>query len=89
MQTQEAEDAATRGQALYEQHIRAVVDTPQNRGKMLVVNVETGEYEMDADDVMAAKNAKARFGTAALFSMRVGYAAAYRLGGRFRAGGAA
>ena len=75
-----------RGQALYEQKIRAAVDNPQNRGKMLVINVETGEYEMDADDVAAAKRAKTRFGDAALFTMRIGYPAAYRLGGRFLAG---
>jgi hypothetical protein len=55
---------------LYEQKIRAIVDAPQNRGKMLVINVETGEYEMD-DDVAAAKRTKARFGDAALFAMRI------------------
>ena len=75
-----------RGQRLYEQTIRPAVDEAKNRGKLLVINVETGEYEMDADDVAAAKRAKARFGNdAVLFTMRVGYPAAYRLGGRFLA----
>ena len=77
------EEIVQRGQALYKQKIRATVDEPENRGKMLVINVETGEYEMDDDDVMAAKRAKSRFGDAALVSMRIGYPAAYRLGGRF------
>jgi hypothetical protein len=54
---------------------------------MLVINVETGEWEMDTDDVIAARKAKARFGEAALFSMRIGYPAAYRLGGRTLAAG--
>ena len=76
------DEAVRRGQALYEQKIRAAIDEPGNRGKMLVINVETGEYEMDDDDVAAAKRAKARFGDAALFTMRIGYPAAYRLGGR-------
>ncbi len=77
----EAEPARL-GQELYEQEIRAAIDEAKDRGKMLVINVETGEYEMDTDDVAAAKRAKARFGSAALFAMRVGHPAAYRLGGR-------
>ena len=78
----EIEDAVVqRGQALYAQKIRAVVDKAENKGNMLVINVETGEWEMDADDVIAARRAKARFGDASLFSMRVGYPAAYRIGG--------
>lgn len=55
---------------LYEQKIRAIVDAPENSGKMLVINVETGEYEMD-DDVVAVKRAKARVGDADLFAMRI------------------
>jgi hypothetical protein len=77
------DEVVRRGQALYEQKIRAVVDEPENRGKMLVINIETGEYEMDGDDVAAAKRAKARFGDAALFAMRIGHRAAYRIGGTY------
>lgn len=79
------DEAVRRGQALYKQEIRATVDEVKNRGKMLVINVETGEYKMDDDDVAAAKRAKARFGDAALFTMRIGHRAAYGLGGSFLA----
>ena len=77
------DEVVQRGQALYEQQIRAVVDTAENKGKMLVINIETGEWEMDADDVAAAQRAKVHFGDALLFSMRIGYSAAYRIGGGF------
>ena len=80
-------EVVERGQALYEQKIRAAVDEASNKDKMLVINVEIGEWEMDTDDVIAARKAKARFGEAALFSMRIGYPAAYRLGGRTLAAG--
>ncbi|MDQ3814134.1 MAG: hypothetical protein M3347_09305, partial [Armatimonadota bacterium] len=66
----------------YEQQIRPRVEAG-NKGKFLVINIETGEYEMDADDVAAARRAKAKYPNAPLFSMRIGYSAAYRLGGRF------
>ena len=68
-----------RGQALYDQRIRTQVEAG-NQGKFLVINVETGEYEMDADDVAAAKRAKTRFPDAPLFSVRIGYPGAYSLG---------
>ena len=80
----DAEDEVVqRGHTLYQQKIRAAVDKAENKGKMLVINIETGEWEMDVDDVAAARRAKARFGGAPLFSMRIGYSAAYRIGGGF------
>ena len=76
------EEIVKRGQAAYNEKIRTEVEAG-NKGKFLVINVETGEYEMDADDVAAAKRARSRFPDAPLFSMRIGYPGAYRLGGRF------
>lgn len=78
------DEVVRRGQEIYERDIRPKVEAG-NQGKFLVINIETGEYEMDADDLAAAKRAKARFGNAALFTMRIGHPAAYRLG--FRAQG--
>ena len=67
---------------LYEQKIRVIVDAPENRGKVLVINVHTGEYEMD-EDVAAAKRANARFGNAALFAMRIRFRQRTGLAGAF------
>jgi len=78
---QNPQEVVERGVRLYEEAIRSHVET-SNLGKFLVINTETGEYEMDADDVTAVKRAKLRFPTAPLFSMRVGYPAVYRLGSR-------
>lgn len=72
-------EVVQRGTEIYEQQIKAQVEDG-NQGKFLVINTETGEYEMDADDVLAAKRAKSRFPDASLFSMRVGHAAAYQVG---------
>lgn len=79
--TRTPQEVVQRGIELYEQQIKAQVED-SNRGKFLVINTETGEYEMDVDDVLAAKRARTRFAGAPLFSMRVGHAAAYRIGSR-------
>ncbi len=77
-----AEEVAVRGEALYEQGIRAHVEAP-HKGKFLVVDIETGDYEIDADDLAATKRALAKRSDAVLYGLRIGYPTAYRLGGRF------
>lgn len=69
-----------RGQALYDQQIRAMVEA-SHKGKFLVLDIETGEYEIDANELTALKRAKSKNPDAALYIMRVGYPTAYRLGG--------
>lgn len=73
------QEIVQRGQAWYDRQIRSEVEAG-NRGKFLVINIETGDYGMDADDIAASKRARLRFPTAPLFSMRIGSGATYRLG---------
>lgn len=71
-------DIVQRGQALYNQQIRPVVEAT-HRGEFLVVDVDTGEYELDADELAAVRRAKAKRPDAALYLLRIGSPAAYRL----------
>lgn len=77
-----SDEIVRRGQALYEQRIRAEVDAAHN-GKFLVVDIETGEYEIDVDELAALQRARRKNPDAALYILRVGYPAAYRIGGSF------
>jgi len=77
-----AEEVAARGEALYEQRIRAQVEAA-HRGEFVVVDIETGDYEIDADDLAATKRALAKRPDAVLYGVRIGSPTAYRLGGRF------
>ena len=74
------EEVAARGEALYADRIRAEVEAAQ-KGKFVVVDIETGEFEVDADDLAATKRALAKRPGAVLYGLRVGSPAAYRLGG--------
>jgi hypothetical protein len=76
------EEVESLGEAIYQQRIRDKVES-QHKGEFLVVDVETGEYEIDEDDVKATQRALAKRPDAALYGLRIGYPAAYRLGGRF------
>lgn len=75
------EDIDRRGNLLYEQNIRATVETPENIGKQIVIDVETGKYEIDDDGLAASRRMLAKRPDAALYGMRIGYNAVYTLGG--------
>ncbi len=71
-------DIIRRGQAVYAQQLRAQLEAT-HKGKFLVINVDTGEYETDDNDLNAMRKAQAKFPGAALYLMRIGEPAAYRL----------
>ena len=73
------EEVATRGEAIYEREIRHKVES-QSKGQYLVLDIETGEYEINPDDLVATKQAMAKRPDAVLYGLRIGYPAAYRLG---------
>ena len=74
------EEVESRGEAIYQQELREKVEA-QNKGKFLVVDIETGQYEIDEDDLKATRRALAKRRDAVLYGLRIGYPAAYRLGG--------
>jgi hypothetical protein len=49
---------ARRGNAIYERDIRPKVE-PENEGKIVVIDIESGKCEMDKDEVAAAKRLEA------------------------------
>lgn len=79
------DEIVRRGQELYERDIRARVE-PEHKGKFLVIDIETGEYEIAPTAIEAIRRSKAKHPDPALYILRVGYPAAYKLGARFLAG---
>lgn len=70
----------SRGEEIYERQIRANVETG-NKGKFVVIDIETGDYEIDDDDLHATKRALTKRPEAVLYGVRIGYPTAYTLGG--------
>lgn len=69
------------GEELYEARLRSIVETPENLGREIVIDVETGDYEIDTDGLAASLRLLARHPGAALYGARIGYNAVYTLGG--------
>ncbi len=76
------EEVAQRGERIYEQQIKERVE-PGEKGRFAVIDIETGDYEIDESDLAATKRALAKRPDAVLYGIRIGHRAAYTLGGRF------
>jgi len=75
------EEFARRGDAIYEKDILPKVAT-KDIGKFLAIDIETGEYEIAADEMKAGAKLRARLPEAQIWMMRIGYAFARTFGGR-------
>lgn len=75
------DEIARRGKEVYERQIRSKVER-DHYGQFLVVDIATGQYEVDRDHLTAARRARAKNPGAALFALRVGFPALARIGGR-------
>lgn len=73
------EEHARMGTELYEQKIRPLVEAG-NHGKIVAIDVDTGEYEVDADGLAAAHRLFARLPDAQIWFVRVGYPTVTRFG---------
>ncbi len=76
-------EIARRGQAIYDERIRHKVEA-EHRGKFLAVDIESGDYEIDAESLAAFNRAREKNADAVLYLVRIGYRTAYSLGGRLQ-----
>jgi hypothetical protein len=73
------EEFARRGDA-YEKAILPKV-APKDIGKFLAIDIETGEYEIAADEMRAGNKLRARLPEAQIWMVRVGHRSVHRIGG--------
>jgi len=77
------DEVVARGKALYEQTIRAEVEEG-NVGRLLLVDVTTGNWVMGEDRIEMARRLRARNPQAQNYGMRVGYPATTAIGTSLR-----
>jgi hypothetical protein len=79
-----SEAIAIRGKEIYQRQIREKVES-QHKGKFLSVDIETGDYEVDTDDLSPSMRLLAKRPEAVIYSLRIGFRAAHRIGFKFSA----
>jgi len=75
------EEVAQRAKALYEQSIRRQVETEENIGKIVVIDIETGDFAVDELGIESSHQLQARHPNGRLYGIRIGYNVAESLGG--------
>jgi hypothetical protein len=67
------EEIVRRGEERYEKELRPKIETEGNLGKIVVVGIETGDYEIDDDALKASRAVLSRHPGAAICAARIGY----------------
>ncbi len=75
------EEITQRGREIYDSSIRSQVETPENIGKVVSINVETGEYEIGDDLLVISLQLQVKQADAALWTEKIGFNAVYAVGG--------
>ncbi len=75
------EEIARRGEEIYEEQLRAQVETEENIGKIISIDIETGDFEIDKDPLVTGTRLQAKHPGAAIYGKRIGYNAVYAIGG--------
>jgi hypothetical protein len=75
------EEFARRGDAIYAKDICPKL-TAKDVGKFAAIDIETGAYEINSDELRAGDKLRARIPDAQIWMVRVGYRSVHRIGGR-------
>ncbi len=78
-----SEVIAAQGEALYQKTIRDKVESAY-KGKFLAIDIETGDYAIADEDLVATDRLLAKRPNATVYGLRIGFPTAYRIGLRFR-----
>ena len=71
------QEIARRGQALYDERIRPLVETEANVGKHLALDVPSGDYEIAERGIEASRRLRDRHPEGLFYRVRIGYDAVY------------
>ena len=77
------DEFARRGDAIYEKEVRPQL-TAKDVGKFAAIDIESGEFALDADELRAGNKLRRRIPGAQIWMVRVGHRSVHRVGGRVR-----
>jgi len=77
------EEFAQRGDDLYENQIKSQIEAGNN-GKVVAIDLETGDFEVDKSEIAACDRLEARHPDAQIWIVRIGSRYIRRFGGRIK-----
>lgn len=75
------EEAGRIAKKLYKERIKQQVETEENIGKVVLIDIESGDYEVDENGLEACKRLNQRHPYTRLHEIRIGYNASVAFGG--------
>jgi hypothetical protein len=72
------------GHEIYETRLRSKVETDENIGKLISIDINTGDYEIGERPLIAIQRLPARRPDAEIWTERIGYDAVYGVRGSIR-----
>ncbi len=74
-------EIARRGRDLYDRTIRARVETVENIGRIISIDIDTGNYEIGEDILDLSTRLQLKSPNALIWVERIGFNAVYAVGG--------
>ena len=75
-------EVCAQGEKIYRECIRPTL-TEADIGIFVTIDINSGDYEIDADDISGGLKLRARTPGSSYYGLRVGYSAAYFFGGYY------
>jgi len=73
------DELARLGEAMFDRQVRPAL-RPEDHGKYVAIDVETGDYEIDEDDYTAVTRLRSRKPAADIWPMQAGFPTTCRIG---------
>lgn len=77
-----AEEIGDKGKAVYRERLQAQLDTPENQGKVLSIDIKSGDYVLGDHHFHTSGGLKAKRPDAIIYTMRIGFPAVIKAGWR-------
>ena len=75
------EEIVSQGEAIYETRLRSVIETEENIEKIVMIDIESGDYAIAPSGLAASQELRARRPDGVFCALRIGYAAVETIGG--------
>lgn len=78
------EEIAEKAMTLYRERLQASLDTDENKGKILSIDIKSGDYVLGEKLHEPARALRRTHPDAIIFTLKIGYRAVYQMGYRLR-----